>query len=79
MKQEQPIQVFGQLVEITGTTRLMVPALDNLDNLKRYLVQAYPKLATVSFAIAIDKKICIDNTALTPTTEIALLPPFSGG
>jgi sulfur-carrier protein len=79
MKQEQVIQVFGQLAEITGAARLVVPAADSLDNLKDYLVRAYPKLATISFAVAIDKKICIDNISLTPNTEIALLPPFSGG
>ena len=36
-------------------------------------------MINVKYRIAIDKKIITSNTAITETSDIALLPPFSGG
>lgn len=77
--QELTIMVFGQLTDITGTGKITVPVVFDLDSLRELLLKQYPKLSAVSYVIAIDKKIATGNTGISPASGIALLPPFSGG
>jgi molybdopterin converting factor small subunit len=73
------IQLYGALVDTTNTSRIELHHVADTDTLKHQLIQKYPLLATKEFAIAIDQKIIHTNTAIHPESEIALLPPFSGG
>ena len=53
--------------------------------LRKRILQTYPKLAQIPFVFAINYKIADEsttntaNTTITPSDEIALLPPISGG
>lgn len=71
--------LFGQLVDITGSTHFAVEGVSDTDSLTQYLHQHYPALATTKYALAVDKKIVHENTTLNNGTTVALLPPFSGG
>lgn len=77
--QELSILVFGQLVDITGAGNISLPMVPDSNALQEILNERFPALHSVSYVIAIDKKIVIGNTALTQQSNIALLPPFSGG
>ena len=76
---ELSILVFGQLVEITGAGNISLPMVSDSNALQELLNERFPPLSTVSYVIAVDKKLVIGNTVLTPQSSIALLPPFSGG
>lgn len=73
------ITVFGRLTDIVGTASLKWPFTPNTDELKASLEERFPALKGKTYAVAVDKKIAAGTTALSPASEIALLPPFSGG
>lgn len=71
------IIAFGQIAEIVGNS-LTVEAADT-DSLKKILEEKFPSLRSLRYQIAIDKEIISTNTQIVENTQIALLPPFSGG
>ncbi len=73
------IILFGQLIDITGTDNIILNDISDTDSLLAALTKKYPAFSNTKFVIAVDKKIIVDNTALNNNTDIALLPPFSGG
>ena len=73
------IIIFGQIADITGTSNLSVEDVTDTNELVEHLTAAYPVLKNSKYAIAVDKKIIKENTALSTNNTIALLPPFSGG
>ena len=73
------ILFFGQLAETTGVTELELPAIESTDALRSHLLQLFPQLANSTFAIALNQTVVQSNAAIPPHSEIALLPPFSGG
>jgi sulfur-carrier protein len=73
------IKTFGVVTEKTGTGNLIIPFVDNTDKLYLLLLEKYPQLEGVKFAIAVNRQIVHQNTSLAQIDEIALLPPFSGG
>ncbi len=73
------IIIFGQLADITGTDNLSFENVKNTDELISRLQTDYPALHKAKFAIAVDKKMVKENTALNNNNTVALLPPFSGG
>lgn len=72
------ITTFGRLTELTASTIIAENVTDTA-MLQQVLIQKYPVLLNTKYAIAIDKKIVSDNTAINETSIVALLPPFSGG
>ncbi len=72
------INIFGQLTDITGGN-IELNNIADTNHLIDELNKAYPKLITAKYIIAVDKKVIIDNTILNNQSNIALLPPFSGG
>jgi molybdopterin converting factor small subunit len=72
------IITFGQLKEITGSP-LSIKYVADTNALIKELHNIYPALAETKYVIAVDKKIVNQNTKLTETSTVALLPPFSGG
>lgn len=72
------IIIFGQLTDITGNS-LVLPDINDTNELIDSLHRQFPALATFSYKIAVNKKMVNENTLLTENSEVALLPPFSGG
>lgn len=73
------IIIFGQIADITGTNNLTLDNIRDTAQLTDRLTIDYPSLASAKYAIAVDKKIVKENTALSNNNTVALLPPFSGG
>ena len=71
------ILAFGRIAEITGRT-FTIEAGDT-DSLKEAVGLRFPELAQTKFAIAVNKRIINRMTAVSPSDEIALMPPYSGG
>ena len=73
------IQVFGNLNDII--TKAPAPEYPlSLADLKEYLYGEYPEIRRYPMKVAIDRRIIEDDTVLiTENSEVALLPPFSGG
>jgi sulfur-carrier protein len=79
MKTIMSIMVFGQLAEITGSSAISIEKVDDTDALQETLHKLYPSLKQKTFLIAVDKKIVDKKSEISNNSEIALLPPFSGG
>lgn len=73
------ITLFGQLRDIAGSNRISINAIPDTNNLQKELELKYPGFANAKYAIAVDKKIISETVPLNAESEIALLPPFSGG
>lgn len=76
---EIQVMVFGQLTDITGSGMICVQGITDTKSLVAFLNEKYPKLSHTKFAIAVDKKIIVENTVLNPASTVVLMPPFSGG
>ena len=72
------VLLFGLIAEKAGTDKLSISASDT-QTLKRTLEGRIEGLASLSYALAVDRKITQDNVELNGSEEIALLPPFAGG
>jgi molybdopterin converting factor small subunit len=70
--------MFGKLVDIAGNS-ISVDEVKDTDSLVNSLNKIYPALANTKYVIAVNKKVINQNTILDNRSEIALLPPFSGG
>jgi len=79
LKMDIQVMVFGQLTDITGSGMISVQDITDTKSLLAFLKEKYPKLSHTKFAIAVDKKIIIENTVLNPASSVVLMPPFSGG
>ena len=73
------IILFGQLTDLAGSNRISINATLDTNELQKELNISYPAFANTKYAIAVDKKIISKTVPLNAESEIALLPPFSGG
>jgi molybdopterin synthase sulfur carrier subunit len=73
------VLVFGQLTDITGSGMIYLDGVSDTNGLLALLKERYPGLAETKFALAVDKKIIIENIGLNPASTVVLMPPFSGG
>lgn len=73
------ITLFGQLADIAGTGNLVVEAVQDTDALVQVVNRLYPALVGARYKIAVDKKAISSNTLINENTDLAFLPPFSGG
>jgi len=73
------IKAFGMVAEKLPANELELENIANTDQLLGFLYQQYPDLKNIKFSIAVDRKQVHDNVLLSPDSEVALLPPFSGG
>lgn len=73
------VKSFGLLTDVIGHDSIDFDFVDNTDELRLKLIEAYPRLKQLTFSIAVNKKLISQITALEIGDEIALLPPFSGG
>ncbi len=73
---------FGIAKEIVGNANCAVPDADisNVAELKEYLRQTYPEFNKYKdFQVAVNQAFAEDTSPITPTDEIAIIPPVSGG
>ena len=73
------VKVFGQLVDIIGSTSFETNDVVNTNELINQLQSKYPALESAKYKIAVNRNIIQASTALQQDAEVALLPPFSGG
>ena len=71
--------VFGRLRDCIHAESIQVKDVDTVRELRHELLQRFPELSNQVFAIAADQVIASDETILFEHSEVALLPPFSGG
>lgn len=73
------IKYFGLLAEITKCDSEQIDfKRGQIKNLIELLFNKYPQLKTKDFQVALNHQIVSITEEIT-TSEIALLPPFSGG
>jgi molybdopterin synthase sulfur carrier subunit len=70
---------FGQITDITRCSRMVFNDIADTDQLDERLHAAYPMLKQIKYVVTVDRKIIRENVVLLDNTEVALLPPFSGG
>lgn len=73
------IKTFGKIVEIIPNDTEINLKFNTVGDFKNYLEQNYPMLSSIPFVIAVNKKISSNESSISENSEIALLPPFSGG
>lgn len=74
---------FGISREIVGEKKLKINATENIQTvgaLKQWMKQKYPELTKLSsLAVAVDSEYADDEQILAPDSEVAIIPPVSGG
>lgn len=73
------IALFGQLTDIAGTSSLVVETVQDTDALVQAVNRRYPSMTGARYTIAVDKKAISANTGINENSDLAFLPPFSGG
>lgn len=73
------IRLFGQFAEMAGGHSIEVDQVADTDELRRKLENKFPALQSIPYLVAVDKDIATGNTIVQPHSDIALLPPYSGG
>lgn len=71
--------MFGQLTDITGSDTIFIADVRDTEALVRKMNKLYPLMNGAKYVIAVDKKIVSINTRVDESSNVALLPPFSGG
>jgi molybdopterin synthase sulfur carrier subunit len=81
--QYMEILLFGITRDITGQQKLVVPPAqqpNTVGDLKHWLGEQFPAMKQLSsLAIAVDSEYAEDSLAINSASEIALIPPVSGG
>lgn len=73
------ILLFGQLKERLGADFIEIEGVMDSNVLMDKLRSEFPVLSDISFRVAVDKNLVSEKVVLSEKSEVALLPPFSGG
>jgi len=73
------LKAFGMLAEKIGADSLEIENPGSSEALRRLLLQQFPVFQSLTFRMAVDRKLIHEETDISAGQEIALLPPFSGG
>lgn len=73
------ILLFGQLKERLGADFIEIEGVMDSNVLMEKLRSEFPVLSDISFRLAVDKNLVSEKVVLSEKSEVALLPPFSGG
>lgn len=79
MTKEITVLAFGVTAEITGERSFVLSGVESTDALTELLEKRFPRLKTVSYAMAVNRQTVTAPAALEAGATVALLPPFSGG
>lgn len=70
---------FGKLSEICGKKSEELNFTGTVGDLRKHLVERYPEIRQHPFGIAVNHAMAADEQSLEGVSEVALLPPFTGG
>lgn len=73
------ILAFGIVAEKIGKGDFFCTGISDIDTLRQWLANEFPQLKGIKFSIAVNRKLAHENCKFDNNSEIALLPPFSGG
>jgi molybdopterin synthase sulfur carrier subunit len=77
------VLLFGITRDIAGKAKISIPAGEEpqtVGDLKAWLGQQYPAMQQLSsLAVAVDSEYAEDSLSISIHSEIALIPPVSGG
>ncbi len=73
------VSLFAMFRELLHEDSIDIECEARSHALRAELEKRYPILRDTAYAIAVDLRIVHDDVALSETSQIALLPPFSGG
>jgi molybdopterin converting factor small subunit len=76
---EVKVLSFGNIAEYVSPHTLEVFEGTTLKELRQIFFNKYPALIHIPFSIAVDKVIRDEAYVIVGFSEVALLPPFSGG
>ena len=79
MIMEISVLAFGQIADATGESNFKIHDVGDTDELIRLMDKKFPKMKSMEYSIAVNKKIIKENCLLAGSDTVALLPPFSGG
>ncbi len=79
MNETLHIKLFGMLQEKIGAEIELNEPVYNVSELRTVLEKKYIYMNGINYLVAINKTIAADETIITNDSEIAILPPFSGG
>ncbi len=75
------VKLFAYSREAIGKDEIMLrlQSKTTVGDLRTKILELYPGLLKVPFAIAVNHKIADDTTVISHLDEMAILPPISGG
>ena len=75
------VKLFASSREVIGKDeiRLKLTKPTTVDDLRKMIMEMYPSLSKVTFAVAVNHKVADDSTTVSYLDEVAILPPVSGG
>ena len=73
------VRLFGLLVDLLQSESLELPMVQDTGELLLILESKFPVLQNQTFVLTADRRIVQSVMKINQTTELALLPPFSGG
>jgi len=78
-EQKITVRAFGMIAEKIGSGQIQLSGISTIEELRKSLFDQFPDLKNMKFSIAINKQLVSGNAPIPDDSEIALLPPFSGG
>ena len=78
-EQKISVRAFGMIAEKIGAGQIQLTGISTVEELRKLLFEQFPDLKNMKFSIAINKQLASGNAPIPTNSEIALLPPFSGG
>lgn len=78
-EQKISVRAFGMIAEKIGSGQIQLTGISTVEKLRDSLFEKFPDLKNMKFSIAINKQLVSGNVQIPADSEIALLPPFSGG
>lgn len=73
------VRLFGQLTDITGSDTITIEQVDTIDELKLKLHREFPAIGHAKYVIAINNETVHENVELSANSNVAIMPPYSGG
>lgn len=73
------IRAFGIIAEKLATEEVEVYGIHDTDGILEWIRTECPALKGMYIGIAVNRTMVTQNTVVTAESDIALLPPFSGG
>lgn len=73
------IIAFGKIAEMAAKTKWSIQHVHSLEELRTILEKEVIGLKGMKYQLSVDRKIATTTTEIKDGSEVALLPPFSGG